>query len=95
MKTDLSQSCGHCWVNLHADYILQNPRLDESQAGIRIARRNINNLRLTDATTLMEESEEELKSILMRMKEESERAGLKLSIQKTKIMAPGSITSCK
>ena len=72
---------------------MQNPRLDESQAGIRIARRNINNLRLTDATTLMEESEEELKSILMRMKEESERAGLKLSIQKTKIMAPGSIAS--
>ena len=67
--------------------------LDEAQAGIKIARRNINNLRYTVDTTLMAESEEELKSLLMKVKEESEKAGLKLSIQKTKIMASGSITS--
>ena len=70
-----------------------NARLDETQAGMKISRRNINNLRYTDDTTLMEESEEELKSLLMRMKEESEKAGLKLNIQKTKIMASGPITS--
>ena len=70
-----------------------NAGLDEAQAGIKIARRNINNLRYTDDTTLMEESEEELKSLLMKVKEESEKAGLKLSIQKTKIMASGPITS--
>ena len=69
-----------------------NAGLDEAQAGIKIARRNINNLRYTDDTTLMEESEEELKSLLMKVKEESEKAGLKLSIQKTKIMASGPIT---
>ena len=68
-------------------------RLDESEAGIKIARRNINNLRYADDTTLMAESEEELKSLLMKVKEDSEKAGLKLNIQKTKIMASGPITS--
>ena len=72
---------------------MQNARLDEAQAGIKIARRNINNLRYEDDTTLMAESEEELKSILMKVKEESEKVGLKLNIQKTKIMASGPITS--
>ena len=72
---------------------MRNARLDESQAGIKIARRNINNLRYADDTTLMAESEEELKSLLMRVKEESEKAGLKLNIEKTKIMVFGSITS--
>ena len=72
---------------------MRNARLDESQAGIRIARRNINNFRYADDTTLMAESEEELKSLLMKVKEESEKAGLKLNIQKTKIMASGPITS--
>ena len=70
-----------------------NARLDKAQAGIRIARRNINNLRYADDTTLTAESEEELKSLLMKVKEESEKAGLKLNIQKTKIMASGPITS--
>ena len=69
--------------------------LDESQAGLKIARRNINNLRYADDTTLMAESEEELKSLLMRVKEESKKVGLKLKIQKMKIMASGPITSCK
>ena len=72
---------------------MRNTRLDEEQAGIKIARRNINNLRYADDTTLMAESEEELKSLLMKVKEESEKAGLKLNIQKTKIMASGPITS--
>ena len=72
---------------------MQNTGLDEAQAGIKIAGRNIKNLRHTDDTTLMAESEEELKSLLMKVKEESERAGLKLNIQKTKIMASGPITS--
>ena len=72
---------------------MQNARLDEAQAGIKIARRNINNLRYADATTLMAESEEELKSLLMKVKEESEKAGLKFNIQKTKIMASGPISS--
>ena len=72
---------------------MQNARLDEAQAGIKIVGRNINNLRYTDDTTLMAESEEELKSLLMEVKEESEKAGLKLNIQKTKIMASSSITS--
>ena len=76
-----------CLFNLHAEYIIRNARMDESQAGIKTARRNINNLRYADITTVMAESEEELKSLLMRMKEESEKAGLKLNIQKTKIMA--------
>ena len=72
---------------------MQNAGLDEAQAGIKIARRNINNLRYADDTTLMAESEEELKSLLMKMKEKNEKAGLKLNIQKTKIMASGPITS--
>ena len=72
---------------------MRNSGLDEAQAGIKIARRNINNLRYADDTTLMAESEEELKSFLMKMKEESEMVGLKVNIQKTKIMAPGPITS--
>ena len=72
---------------------MQNARLDEAQAGIKIAGRNINNLRYADDTTLMAESEEELKSLLMKLKEESEKADLKLSILKMKIMASGSITS--
>ena len=79
--------------NLYAEYIMRNARLDEAQAGIKIARRNINNLRYTDDTTLMAESEEEPKSLLMKVKEESEKVGLKLNIQKTKIMASGPITS--
>ena len=76
-----------CLFNLHAEYIMQNARLDEAQAGIKIARRNTNNLRYAADSTLMAESEEELKSLLMKMKKESEKAGLKLSIQKAKIMA--------
>ena len=76
-----------CLFNLHAEYIMQNARLDEAQAGIKIARRNINNLRYADDTILMAESKEELKSLLMNVKEESEKAGLKLNIQKIKIMA--------
>ena len=82
-----------CLFNLYAEYIMRNARLDEEQAGIKIARRIINNLRYTDDTTLMGESEEELKSLLMQVKEESEKAGLKFNIQKTKIMASGPITS--
>ena len=78
--------------NLYAEYIMKNSRLDEAQAGIKIARRNINNLRYADDTTLMAEGEEELKSLLMKVKEESEKVGLKLNIQK-KIMASGPITS--
>ena len=70
-----------CLFNFYAEYIMQNARLDEAQAGIKIARRNSNNLRFVDATTLMAESEEELRSLLMRVKEESEKAGLKLNIQ--------------
>ena len=81
-----------CLFNFCAEYIMQNARLYESQAGIKIVRRNINNLRYADDTTLMAESEEELKSLLMKVKEESEKAGLKLNIQKTKIMATGPIT---
>ena len=79
--------------NLYADHSMRNTGLDELQAGIRIGRRNINNLRYVDDTTLMAESEEELKSLLMRVKDEGEKAGLKLNIQKTKIMASGPITS--
>ena len=82
-----------CLFNLYAEYIMRNAGLDEAQAGIKIARRNINNLRYADDTTLMAESEEELKSHLMKVKEESEKVGLKLSVQKTKIMASGPITS--
>ena len=82
-----------CLFNLHAEYIMRNAGLEESQAGIKIARRNINNLRYADDTTLMAESEEELKSLLLKVKEESENVGLKFNIQKTKIMASGPITS--
>ena len=80
-------------LNLYAEHIMRNAGLDEAQAGIKIARRNINNLRYADDTTLMAESEEELKSLLMKLKEESEKVGLKLNIQKTKIMASTPITS--
>ena len=82
-----------CLFNLYAEYIIRNSGLDEAQAGIKIAGRNINNLGYADDTTLMAESEDELKSLLMKVKEESERDGLKLNIQKTKIMASGPITS--
>ena len=82
-----------CLFNLCADYIMRNAGLEEAQAGIKIARRNINNLRYADDTTLMAESEEELKILLMKVKEESEKVGLKLNIQKTKNMASGPITS--
>ena len=80
-------------MNLYAEYIMRNAGLDEAQAEIKIARRNINNLRYADDTTLMAENEEELKSLLMKVKEESEKVGLKLNIQKTKIMASGPIIS--
>ena len=79
--------------NLYAEDIVQNAGLDKAQAGIKIPRRNINNLRYADDTTLLAESEEKIKSLLMMVKEESEKAGLKLNIQKTKIMASGPITS--
>ena len=82
-----------CLFNLYAEYIMRNAGLEETQAGIKIARRNINNLRYADDTTLMAESEEELKSLLMKVKKESEKVGLKLNIQKMKIMASGPITS--
>ena len=82
-----------CLFNLYAEYIIRNAGLDEEQAGIKIAGRNINNLRYADDTTLMAESQEELKGLLMKVKEESEKVGLKLNIQKTKIMASGPITS--
>ena len=85
--------CQGCLFNLYAEYIMRNARLDEAQAGIKIARRNINNLRYADDTTLMAKSEEELNSLLMKVKEESEKVGLKLNIQKSKIMASGPITS--
>ena len=79
--------------NLYAEYIIRNSGLDEAQAGIKIARRNINNLRYADNTTLMEESKGELKNLLMTVKEESEKVGLRLNIQKTNMMASGPITS--
>ena len=82
-----------CLFNLHAEYIMRNTGLEEAQAGIKIARRNINNLRYADDTTFMAESKKELKSLLMKVKEESEKVGLKLNIQKTKIMVSGPITS--
>ena len=82
-----------CVFNLYADYIMRNAGLDEAQAGIKFSRRNVNNLRYADDTTLMVESEEEQKSFLMKLKEESEKVGLKLNIQKTKIMASSPITS--
>ena len=79
--------------NFYADYIMRNAGLEEAQSGIKIAGRNINNLRYADDTTLMAESEEKLRSLLMNVKEDSEKVGLKLNIQKTKIMASGPITS--
>ena len=92
---EVHQGCvlSPCLFNLHAEYIMRNAGLEEAQAGIKIAGRNINNLRYADNTTLMAESEEELKSLLMKVKEESEKVGLKLNIHKTKIMASGPITS--
>ena len=81
-----------CLFNFYAEYITRNAGLEETQAGIKISRRNINNLRYADDTTLLAESEEELKSLLMKVKEENEKVGLKLNIQKTKIMASGPIT---
>ena len=84
-----------CLLNLYAEYIMRNAGLEEVQAGIKIAGRNINNLRYADDITLMTESEEELKSLLMKVKEDSKKAGLKLDIHKTKIMASGPITSWK
>ena len=89
------QGCilSHCLFNLYAEYIMRNVGLNEAQAGIKTAGRNINNVRYTDDTILMAESKEELKSLLMKVKEESEKVGLKLNIQKTKIMPSGPITS--
>ena len=95
IEKGVRQGCilSHCLFNSYAEYIKQNAGLEETQAGIKIARRNINNLRYAGDTTLMAESEEELKSLLMKVKEESEKPGLKLNIWKTKIMASGPITS--
>ena len=87
--------CHPCLFNLYAEYIMRNAGLDEAQAGILIAGRNINNLRYADDTTLTAESKEGLKSLLMKVKEESEKVGLKLNIQKTKLIASGPITSWK
>ena len=84
-----------CLFNLYAEYIIRNTGLEEAQVRIKISQRNINNLRYADDTALMAESEKELKSFLMKVKEESEKSGLKLNIQKTKIMAPGPITLCQ
>ena len=95
IRKGVCQGCilSPCLFNFYAEYIVRNDGLEEAQAGIKIARRNINNLRYADNTTLMAESEEELKSLLMKVKEESEKVGLKLNIQKTMIMASGPITS--
>ena len=95
IKKGVCQGCilSPCLFNLYAEYIMRNAGLEETQAAINIARRNINNLRYADDTTLMAESEEELKSLLMKVKEESEEVCLKLNIQKTKIMASGLTTS--
>ena len=89
IRKGVRQDCilSPCLFNLYAEYIMQNAKLDEAQAGIKISRRNINHLRYADDTTLMAENEEELKSLLMKVKEESEKVGLKLNIQKTRIMA--------
>ena len=91
---EVRQGCilSPCLFKLYAEYIMRNAGLEEAQAGIKFAGRNINNLRYVDDTTLMAESKEELKSLLMKVKEESEKGGLKLDMQKTKIMASGSIT---
>ena len=95
IRKGVCQGCilSPCSFNLYAEYVMRNAGLEEAQAGIKIARRNINNLRFADDTTLMAESEEELKSLLMKVKEESEKVGLKFNIQKTKIMASSPITS--
>ena len=95
IRKGVRQDCilSPCLFNLYAEYIIQNARLDEAQAGIEISWKNINNLRYADDTTLMAESEEELKSPMMKVKEESGTAGLKFNIQKTKIMATSPITS--
>ena len=93
MSSCLFNLSSPCLFNLYAEYILRNAGLDEAQAGIKIVERNINNLRYVYDTTLMAESEEELKSLLMREKEASEKAGLKWHIQKAKVMASGPITS--
>ena len=92
---EVHQGCilSPCLFNLYAEYVMRNAELDEAQAGIKIAGRNINNLRYADDTTLIAESEEELKSLLVKVKEESEKVGLKINIQKTKILASGPITS--
>ena len=94
-RKEVYQGCilSPCLFNLYAEHIMRNAGLEEAQAGIKIAGRNINNLRYADDTTLMAECEEELKNLLMKVKEESEKVGLKLNIQKTKIMASGPITS--
>ena len=96
IRKGVCQGCmlSPCLFNSYAEYIMRNTGLEEAQAGIKIARRNINNLRYADDTTLMAEREEELKSLLMKVKEESEKVGLKLNIHKMKIMASGPITSC-
>ena len=95
IRKGVRQGCilSPCLLNFNAEYIMRNAGVDEAQAGIKIARRNINNLRYADDTIFMAEREEELKSLLMKVKEESEKVGLKLDIQKTKIMASGPITS--
>ena len=95
IEKGVQQGCilSSCLFNFYAEYIMRNAGLEETQTGIKTAGRNINNLRYADDTTLMAESEEELKSLLMKMKEESEKLGLKLNIQKTKIMASSPITS--
>ena len=95
IRKGVHQGCilSSCLFNLYADYIMRNAGLDEAQAGIKIAKRNINNLRYAGDTTLMEESEEELKSLLLKVKEENEKVGLEINIQKTKIMASSPITS--
>ena len=95
MRKGVHQGCilSPCLFNLHAEYIIRNAGLEEAQAGIKIAGRNINKLRYADGTTRMAESEEELKSLLMKVKVESEKVGLKLNIQKMKIMTSGPITS--
>ena len=97
MGNEIRQGCilSPCLFNFYAEYIMRNAGLDEALAGIKIARRNINYLRYADDTTLMAESKEELKKLLMKVKEESEKVGLKLNIQKTKIMASGPIASCQ
>ena len=97
IRKGVPQGCilSPCLFSLCAEYIMRNAVLDAAQAGIKTARRNINNLRYADATTLMAESEKEIKSLLVKVKEESEKIGLKLNIHKTKIMASGPITSCQ